>query len=286
MRKKTTNSMDRIPSIHVPKLVLVKWIEDNGPITLDNLDAMMTKARQYSIESRSIQVTNKKMAEKVLKRTSSVIADANLVSDMIYAIRIQLKHLGVIKIKQTDNQWGNVKELATIISEFCEAKDLSFRQGCISYITIGLSLIALSPKPNYSYCAKWMVQKASWIISEYESNKELIEDTNETGTKEIHDIYVREVAERTGIYHYYSKNKSDMLFFLRARELADEIGVDYENFIQAQFFALEFCNGIPRPQDISGDKAKDRLIKYIGQNNIVLEPQQQKTKVDWSQFKK
>ena len=76
-------------------------------------------ARGYSLDHRSVFTNNKKQAQKVTNRTSSSIKDTNLLADIIYSSRIKLKHVGVTKIKQTDNQWVQLKQLVPIIEEFC-----------------------------------------------------------------------------------------------------------------------------------------------------------------------
>lgn len=276
----------RNPSLHVTKSELIKIINHFGNININNLDEVMKLSRRVSPEHRSLQVSNKKQAESSSKRLSSTVGDANLLADIIYSTRIQLKHLGVTKIKQTDTQWANVKELATIINDFCEAKELDIRDGYIKFISIGLKLIAKANKPNYAFCAKWMVQKASWIISEYESIQSLNEDKDQDLTLKMHNTYTREILDRTGISNNYTKDPSQMLNFIKARDLALELGSNFETYIQAQFFALEFCNGIPSPKDIHGDKAKERLIKYISENNLTLSSEKDIAKeIDWSKFK-
>ena len=63
---------------------------------------------------------NNKKNQKILsRRTQSTVGNANMLADIIYSVRIKLKHVGVTKIKQTDNQWAQIRELVPIIDEFC-----------------------------------------------------------------------------------------------------------------------------------------------------------------------
>lgn len=276
----------RIASLHILKTDLEKIIQKVGPITLDNLEEVMRIGRSISIENRSLQLTESKKGKESQRRLTGNVGDANMLADIIYSVRIKLKHVGVTKIKQTDSQWANIKELTQVINDFCEANNLEKRIGYIKFITIGIKLLASSNKPNYSYCAKWLTQKASWVISEYENTQLLENDTNKDGTKELYNSYITEVAERTGIYNYFSEDTTKMVCMLKARELSDKYNADYETFIRAQFTALEFCGGIPRPQDLYGEKASERLIKYVGTNGISLESHKEKNQVDWNKFKK
>lgn len=279
----------RIPSIHILKSDLEVLIGKYGGITLDNLDKVLRDARKVSAEHRSVHTTSQKASQNILKRTSSNIGDANLLADVIYSVRIKLKHLGVTKIKQSDNQWGNIKELSSIINEFCESQKLETREGYIKFVTIGISLITKQNKPNFNFLAKWLIQKASWIISEYQAGLQLGDDQNAKGTMEIHDIYVNEVLSRTGILTTYHRDTTQMLNFMKARDIADELGVPYENFVESQFYALAFCNGVPRVQDLCGDKAKERVVRWLSENNMVVDRndnQASRAKVDWSKFRK
>lgn len=78
----------------------------------------------------------------------------------------------------------------------------------------------------------------------------------------------------------------EYIHFYNAKLLADSLGIDYETYIEAQFNALAFCNGIPKIQDLYGEKAQQRLLKYMSENNLSLSVKpSQSSKVDWSKFK-
>lgn len=80
----------------------------------------------------------------------------------------------------------------------------------------------------------------------YEADKEVKEDKHPEYTREVYEHYTKEILDRIGINNTYDKNPQEYVWFVRARKLADEIGVDYETFVLGQFYALEFCNGIPK----------------------------------------
>lgn len=291
---------NREPSVHITRSTLygliVKHIgvdlggcdekahEYGGLNLLDRVDIIMKEARSYSLDHRSIGGENKKVRNQAIRRASSNIGDANLLADIIYSTRIKLKHLGVSKIKQTDAQWASVKELVPIVNEFCQRFGFESRNGYIEFVTTGLKLMAQAKRVNYNFCANWLHQRVNWILDVYQSEKEVKDDKYPVLTRELYEYYTREILDRVGISNIHDKNPQEYVWFVRARELADNLGVDYETFVQAQFYALEFCNGIPKIEDLSNDKARQRVITYMAKFNIVTRPKVDK--VNWDEFKK
>mgnify|MGYP003485118318 CR=1 FL=1 len=72
--------------------------------------------------------------------------------------------------------------------------------------------------------------------------------------------------------------------FIGVREICDEMGLDPEVWIDAQFAALSFCNGIPKVEDLDSDKARQRVINYVSKNDIKPKTKQIATSV-WESFK-
>lgn len=246
----------------------------------------MIFCRSHSLDHRSLNVTTKKQEEKATKRVSGSIGDANMVAEIIYSTRVRLKHIGVTKIKQTDPQWGQIKELTNTINEFCNQFDLPKRRGYIEFITWGVKLFMSTKRPNFSFLIKWFNEKADWIVNEYTSSIEISQDKQPIDTTIIHDLYCNRVSSMTGINTFYRMSDPQYVHFLRAKEDALKHNVDYEIYIEAQFEALAFCNGVPKPEDLYGDKARERLVRYMSQNNLIIKkPSQDTVGVDWSKFK-
>ncbi len=198
-----------------------------------------------------------------------------------------MKHIGVVKVKQTDTQWAQVKALVPTITQFCQSYNLNPRAGYIKFVELGLNLMSKSKKVNYNFCANWMLQKVDWILSTYQAEHILANDDNIEGTRYVHDIYMDNVLERTGIHNTYIKDPVQYINFYKAREVADRVGVDYEIYIKAQFEALAFCNGIPRIDDLCTSKAQERLATYISKNNItIVKPEERVSTSVWDEFKK
>ena len=279
----------REPSIHITISKLQELLGKHFPVSVKELNkvtkAIATEARRYAIDTRSIQTLTQKVEKAVSSRTKSNFGDANLLADIIYSARVKLKHIGVTKIKQSDPQWAQVKQLVPTANEFCERYALDYREGYIQFVTTGLKLLSKSKKPNYNFCASWMNQRVDYILSMYEAEHLMDNDEHLQYSQEVCNIYTEEILARTGISERYTQDPLQFVNFIKARELADELGVDYETFIMAQFAALDFCKGIPRPEDLHSDKAKTRVIAYMSKHNIVAEAKTS-TKTDWSKFKR
>lgn len=276
----------REPSIHITFTKFKEiWNQVDGrKLTNSTLKEIFKMARGYSLDHRSVFTNNKKQAQKVTNRTSSSIKDTNLLADIIYSSRIKLKHVGVTKIKQIDSQWMQLKQLVPVIEEFCSRYNLKKRQGYIIFVDIAFELMSTSKRVNYAFAASWMLKQVDWIINRYEAESELKNDNYPQETKYIHDLYCGTVAEMTGLSNNYIRDPLQYVNFKRARENADEKGVDYETYIEAQFEALSFCNGIPKIEDLYGDKANQRLLTYVSKYNIPLKTHKVEEDV-WSKFK-
>lgn len=258
----------RNPSIHIDKKTFLALIKKFG---IEDTDRFFNEARKYSLDNRSVTVTNDKLMKITEKVTQSNKGDTSMMADILYSVRIKLKHRGVKKITQNDRDWLQVKNLSKLANQFSKEFELPKREGYIEYVQLGLSKIS----SMRSYISK-LISMYETICREYEYKEELRNDTNIQGTLEMHNLFVNKIADRTGIYERLDNIPEKMRSFILARQLCDNLGVDYETFIDAQFAALDFCNGIPTPEQLSTDKARERLNKYLFTHNISVEPKNKK----------
>lgn len=281
-----TKKVKREPSIHITKTQFLElWKKVDYPISEEFVIKFFMMARKYSLDHRSVLPNTKKQIQNVSSRTTSTVGDANLLADTIYSIRIKLKHVGVTKIKQTDSQWAWIKQLVSVVNDFCNNFNLKKRQGYIAFVETAIDLLTSSTKrANYNFIAKWMLDKNNWIIDRYQAKVDLTNDPYPQETQYIHNRYCNIVLDKTGILNNYIKDPSLYIHFLRAREEADSRKVDYDTYIDAQFEALSFCNGIPKIEDLYGEKATQRLISYVSKYNIQLNQENVDEDI-WKQFK-
>ena len=277
--------MEREPSIHVTRSTLIRIVKGLGiHLSKPNIDRIMREARGVSADNRTMVATKVKETRQV-RRTNGTIQAANIAAELAYGIRVKKKHIGVTKIKQTDPAWAQVRELVPSLNIFCETYNLPQRKGYLEFLMVGFNLMELKKANNFNYWASWMLKHADWINQTYQNNNEIKTDEYPRETQQLMSLFSTKVSEMTGMYSDYSKNNNDYVHFIRARKLADRLGVDYETFIDAQFEALAFCNGIPRLVDLDNEKAEERLTKYIAKTGIQVSSHKL-SESTWDDFKK
>lgn len=277
----------REPGIHISKSTFIYLLDKyHINLTKSQVDSFFKSAREYAIPHRGF-IVNPSQAKKVKSRTSSPLKDANMLANTLYMVRVKLKHFGISKVKQGDPEWVEIGSLVPIVNEFCKIHQLTKKEGYIAYIETGFEILGSNKKDRMAHCVSWLKNKASWINSRYEVKQEIAKDDSPEETKVIYDIYISQIYEKTGMISVNYSEPKDYVHFIRARKLADEIGIEYSDFIQAQFEALEFCNGIPNPEDLYGDKGYNRLVKYMSKHNYTVKPGKSKLNQSiWDEFKK
>ena len=273
--------ISRDPSIHIRLSHFTKIIEEMG-LSVKEFHLLMSEVRKFSCDNRSVVVTNEKLKKDTQRLSNSNKGDASLLSDIIYSVRIKLKHRGINKIKESDRDWLNLKELTKLINEFCLSFNLDKRMGYIEYITIAFSKIS----SMHSYISKFITMYES-ICLEYEAKVILNSDTTPGKTKAIHDDYVSLISSKTGILEDFTTKPIKMLCFFKIKKKCEELNIEPETWIDAQFEALDYCNGLPSPENMASEKALERLNKYMYENKIKITKPKSDVKNDfWSKLKK
>lgn len=256
--------MKRDPSIHITRSQFEELL---GILEIPYFptDSFFNLARKYSVDSRAVIASNKKITQQIDKITLASHGDANLVAEIIYATRIKLKQRGVRKITQANvRDWTVCKKLAEICNTFCQDFELDTRAGFITYIELGIKRC----NGNNRNLPQRLVAMAENINSNYESKVEVDSYLNgnsriSEGVKYLHDYYVKYIANSTGILEEYMDNPEKYIHFCRIHELLVNKGWAFKEYIDAQFEALSFCNGIPTLDQMYGDKAIERFNKYL-----------------------
>lgn len=252
----------RDPSIHITKHQFEKILSQlevyNFPI-----DAFFVIARKEAINTRVVVVTNNKTAKKVSNILLASKGDAAFVADILYAIRIKLKHRGVRKINESNSrEWANCKKLAEICNTFCEDFKFDTREGFIKYIETGLKRMT-----DYRNIMQRLLSMQENITNQVDAEIELssLDKSEFEEVIKIKDYYFKKVASATGIYDGVD-NPEKLIHFLRLKTFLDERGWDPMKFIDAQFESLAWCNGLPEPSQMYNDKAIERYNKYLYKN--------------------
>lgn len=248
----------REPSIHI---TLSDFKEIANELGIDDVaNEFFRIARKRAINSRTILVSNNKINKQVNNVLLANQGDAQMVADIIYATRIKLKHRGVRKINQGNlREWTNCKKLAEICNTFCQDFELPTREGFIKYIELGIKKM-----PDARGLTTRLIGLQDSITEEFSAIKEIQElsPKDKQTISQIQDFYVRQIADRTGIYEPI-KDPGKFTHFIRLYDFLNKKGWNYKEYIIAQFEGLAWCNGIPELSQLTSEKAISRYNKYL-----------------------
>lgn len=269
----------RDPSLHITrsdlKKVLKKVLPDH--INIDKVtDKIMKKGRIYAPNSRKFVANTKKSENKGRKIITSSTKDAELFSLLLMHKRKSLKHKGLRQIKAGSRDWTLIKEIVVIANEFCETYNLDKREGYIEFINIGIDRMAKFMLPK-------LLNMGNSIIDIYAFKLMLDKDETPDRTMEIYKFYRSLIVSKTGLFVDYSKPEK-YVYFLLVKKECKKIGISAEEYIKAQFYALEWRNGYPDPIQLVGEKAIQNLTKYLFEKGISLR-KDFRDSIDWSKIK-
>lgn len=280
----------RDPSIHISLSQMRALAEKlNIKLSKPKLLSLFKEARELSLNHRAINSKQtKKESEKANKVTLTPLQMAHTVADILYSIEIK-NFIGAKKIKMGSPLWNPLRELTLIIKDFSEACNMEFREACIKFINMGFELYKQN-KSKTKIRVYFLQSRAQQILDTYQSIQTLQEDPTPQDTQDMYDLYTVMVLNRAGIKTDYKSNPAAYINFKLAKDLARSLNVDNETYMKAQFAALDYCNGIPRIEDLSSDKAKERLINYVSKNNYQMyqatnKPVDTLSSINWNEFK-
>lgn len=248
----------RDPGIHITKSQLEEIL---SLLEIDNFptEAFLTLARKKSTYSRAVFYANKKEDKEIQTTLLASTGDAELAADIFYMCRIKLHHIGVKKINQSDiTNWDWCKKLADNCNSFCQSFGLPTREGFIKYMEIGISRVEGSTRGLLPRLVKMYEN----ICVQYDNELQIAKYRNNQQVLDICDYYTRLITSSTGIYEDYKSDPLKYIHFVRCYEFLESKGIPYQAWLNAQFEALAFCNGIPRLEDLYNDKAIERYNKF------------------------
>lgn len=259
--------MKRDPSLHISLSDLTKVLQEtniNNKVGKAQAEFLLMICKPYSISTRTVEVKNKFIEDKVKKLLNSTRLDSDQFSKLIYTVRQRLRHRGITLIRPSSREWPYLKEVTNLALGFCSEFNLPVRKGCIEYITIGIS------KMNKFNVAKFVNLHES-ICETFLAIKEIEKDSDSELTDTLYKIYSEKILHQTGIFEDFKSEPEKYVAFVRAREQAKNLNVSLEIYIEAQFDALGFANGIPYPSQMYGTKATERLYKYLYKEGLKID---------------
>lgn len=254
--------MQREPSIHITKGEFQRLLND---LEIEGfpINQFFIQARKVSVNTRNVSVTTKKDTKRVNKILLATKGDASMVADIVYATRIKLKHRGVRKINETQKRdWALCKELANICNQF--AQDFLFentREAFLTYISIGFKRMG----KDHRNILNRLISMVDNVYLYYENSQGIGEDDAPKLTINLYDYYNQKIADATGIWEKEALEDNPEKYndFLQIRRLCDEHNWDYQDYVDAQFEGMAWCNGIPEPHNMYNPKAIDRYKKFV-----------------------
>ena len=257
----------REPSIHITERrlsIILTEVLPFGTNVLGVTREIMKKARPYAITNRSVISTTERIEKKAKKITSSTTEDANLMARLLVAVRRQLKHKGVQQITPASRDWDTIKVMTQQANNFCADFEIHIKRvGYIAYLKSGIAKMQ-------QFSIRKFNSLYQPICEYYQATLEIEADDNPEFTKKIHDYYKKKVAVRTGIMVSFKDRPEKYKVFVGVRKLCKELTVDPAIFIDAQFDGLEKFSAVPDPIQLLGQKAKERLQRYMLENNLTI----------------
>lgn len=270
------------PGIHITKHQFEKILR-KLKITKFPVEDFFVEAKKVALVSRAVVNSQAKIRKKIEKVELASTGDAHLASDILLAVQRELKIRGAVKVTEGSKGWLQIKQLADICNTFCNDFNLDRREGYITYMKWGFKRMK-ETGGSYRNSLQRLVSYSSNISEAYASWKESLRDTDPRRTLAVHNYYCKIIADRTGLKVNY-ENSADYVFFKRVRESCDTKLYDYREWIDAQFEGLAWCNGIPEPSKLIGDKANEYFMKFKYKYNLTKDSQPKVEGSLWSKIK-
>ena len=279
--------MTRVASIHISEQELsnilktllnvsgssVKWDTDSLS------KAIVKRAKNKSLSHRSISVTNDKLQKKTEKVKLTNLSDTAKFAKLLTLVRQKLKHRGVKPIKAGDPDWLLLKSIASNANQFQAEFELKKQIAYEQYITIGLSKMK-----KFSLTKFPRMHEA--ISNDYEAISKINLDPTPMETKRTFNHYQDIIIRKAGFPDFdMSDDPQKYCVFIEIKDIAKSLGIPVSTYIDAQFEAFSFHDGIPDPLQMIGAKAKRRVVKYCYEHNINLKATSNPS-INWKNIKK
>lgn len=258
----------REPSIHIKESDLLKLLEDILPEQLIDINwlarEISRRAKAKSLNNRSVTVSNNKLERDIKTLIKSSESDSGLLANLIYHIRRRKTKLYTTKkIEKGSKEYSQLKELTKVCVDFCNTFSFGKKEGFTKYLELAIPKITSS----LNYVQK-LINMAEKIYQLQEAQLIIDNDENSAETKLVHDTYVGLISIKTGLTNDYTKNPIVYCKFIDVRKVTDDLDIPIDIYIKAQFHGLSWTDSFPEPHQLVGDKAIERLNKYLYENKI------------------
>lgn len=266
----------RNPSLHILKSDFVKVLASCGVKDAEALASeVMRKAVPYHVKNRSmVRISSTAVAkkvEKVVQASSGV--DVAMFNRILTEERISMGHKRIRPVRKGDPDYGMMREIAEMASEFIKMFELEKEEGIRIYCSIGLNIMGKKYALNkFKYYDRYIHEQA-------ESISTIQDDEKPEDTKEMRQVYIDALVQFAGVEEKFD-TPDKFVHFVYAREDADKVGANYSVWVVAQFQALAFLDTVPELSQLYGEKAIDRYKKYTRELKQDALPKKQKKEED------
>ncbi len=263
--------MKREPSIHISESKLAEllkpWLKPRDSLYVAK--EILIEAKKYQLSNRKLLANNQKLTQKANNIDKSPLEYTMIMAKAIYNTRKRLKHKGIDIAKPGSRDWTIIKDITASALEYCEELGLTGTYDTMfaRYVTAYMGILGKTGKFNLlSFRGK-----AEQIIAYEGAKKELLDDKNYLKTERAYKRYNYHIIKQTGeILTHYDNMPEKYKFFMEVGKASIELGVTPEIWIDAQFAELEWTKSFPEPNQLVGDKAKERMQKYMYKNKIKI----------------
>lgn len=266
----------REPSIHITESKLRELLIQHG-IEQSYTMSILKQATKYQLTNRKTLSTNdttRKIQRKISQATKE---DVQLFAQVLLLVRRAKRHRGINIIKEGSRDFLQLKEITRLALDFCNDFGIINKKGGFQeYIQIAVS------KMN-KFSLNKINSMHQGICDAYEALEE-IRAYNQTDIDAAYEEYTSRVLDKIGFTNDYRNQPEKFVYFKRAAEFANKSQVAIKDYIYAQFEGFEYLNSVPDPVQLVGEKAEERLMKFLYKHNIKVNAPGTK-KVDWDTIK-
>lgn len=254
----------REPSIHIREKdlakILVEVFDLSGTSAKHYSKEISRKAKNHALVNRTL-VTLKKEAKRKQagKIVSATAKDAKMMSKMINAHRVKLKHRGIRPLKESSREWSVLKELTGLVVQFASDFELQKIVGMDEFIRISLRHLSKGSKSNL---IGKMINSFDKVCDIYEGKLQMKDDTDPGLTNRLYDKYKALIVQHTGIRNVDFEKEDVLFYFFEMKRLATGLGVSPFSYLDAQFDQLQWTGTYPSPEQLINEKSKERVYKY------------------------
>lgn len=166
-----------------------------------------------------------------------------------------------IKLIQKDSpDYLLLKEVAKIAQDFVEEFDITDKNdGYTEFLTIGYNLMG-----KKFFLNKYKTYRKK-IYDTFRFKVDVVTDERPEDTRRLYGYWQKYMIEYAGLEELIQidNDYSKYVHLVYARDQADDMKADYEDWVVAQFEGLSFMEVVPELYQFYGDGAEKRYERYL-----------------------